>query len=371
MKAISFNINLKLSYILIKIFFLIIIILVIIILFFFSINYSIKTDILNKNSDNIIRYDVIDFNKNKVNKFLIKKEKNDLLKFLSKNIGKNLSKIKTIFLSNNERFGNQFIILNKIIFFCEILGCKKVLLDKKYYWYIKNQIYDKKNKIIIRPGYLKVQDSPSIIDETFIFFHYSNIFKIDFKISLLKNEIINNLPKININITKNDLFIYIRSGDIFDTFPCEFYSQPPLCFYQKIILKYNYKKYYLIAENKNNPVINYLLIQFPNIIYNINNIKLDMIYLINAYHIVGTKSTFLKCLIELNDNLNILYEYDLYFNDSFDQILNTFNFNKKYITYSMNSSRNYKSKMKIWKNSVDQRALMIREKCQNNFEIIK
>ena len=95
-----------------------------------------------------------------------------------------------------------------------------------------------------------------------------------------------------------------------------------------------------------------------------------MIFLINAYNIVGTKSTFLKCLIELNNNLKILYEYDLNFNDSFDKILNTFNFNQKYIIYKMNSSTNYKNEMKIWNNSLNQRNLMITEKCLNNFSII-
>lgn len=356
------------SYILKKCFFFVIIILLII---FIYTNWHAYTSILRRKTKNIVRYNVKNFNKNKENTKLIQKEKNDLLKFLSKNIGKNLTKIKTIFLSEKHRFGNQFILFNKIIFFCEILGCKRIILNKKYYWFIKNKIINKKYKMIIEPDSLKYKDYPKIIDESFIFFHYSNIFKIDFKINLLKNEIIKNLPKLNIKIGINDLFIYIRSGDIFNNnHPCPFYSQPPLCFYSQIILNYKYKKLYLISENKNNPVINYLLMEFPNIIYNKNDIKLDMIFLINAYNIVGTKSTFLKCLIELNNNLKILYEYDLNFNDSFDKILNTFNFNQKYIIYKMNSSTNYKNEMKIWNNSLNQRNLMITEKCLNNFSII-
>ena len=96
-----------------------------------------------------------------------------------------------------------------------------------------------------------------------------------------------------------------------------------------------------------------------------------MIYLINAYNIVGTKSTFLKCLIELNDNLKILYEYDLFFNDKYDKTLKTFNFHKKnYIIYKMKSSENYKNKMKKWNNTKSQKKLMIKEKCLNNFSII-
>ena len=77
-----------------------------------------------------------------------------------------------------------------------------------------------------------------------------------------------------------------------------------------------------------------------------NYLKIDMVYLIKAYNIVGTKSMFLKCLIELNDNLQVLYEYDLFFNDKYDKTLITFNFQKKdYIIYKMKSSKKYKKKI--------------------------
>ena len=369
MNSILFKINyLKLKYLLIKCNIFIIIILFLII---FYNNYHLKIIKLKKtySSKNNTKYNLTKFKNNKKNKILINKEKNDLLKFLSENSGKNITQIRTIFLNNNKRFGNQFIILNKVIFFCEILGCKKIILNKTYYWYIKNRIYNRKHKIIIEPGELKYNDYSKVIDKTFIFFHYANVFKGEFRIYLLKNEIIKNLPILNVNITNKDLVIYIRSGDIFQkTQPCKFYSQPPYCFYQKILLNNNYTKIYLISENKNNPVINILLNNYPNLIYKMNDIKIDMVYLTKAYNIVGTKSTFLKCLIELNDNLQILYEYDLYFNDKYDK---TFNFRKKnYLIYKMKSSENYKKKMKKWKNNKKQRKLMLREKCLNNFLII-
>ena len=62
-----------------------------------------------------------------------------------------------------------------------------------------------------------------------------------------------NLKKISIN--HNDLYIYIRSGDIFIK-PHHKYKQPPLCFYKKVLDNYTFKNIYLIAENKSNPVIN-------------------------------------------------------------------------------------------------------------------
>lgn len=125
----------------------------------------------------------------------------------------------------------------------------------------------------------------------------------------MKNIIIRNIPKIINN--KKDLYVYIRSGDIF-IFPEHHYSQAPLCFYQKILNTrlnyYKFRKIYLIAEDKNNPVIQKLLYQYPNIIYNQNSLKIDIVYLVYAYYIVGGKiSTFLGNILYLNDNLLIIW----------------------------------------------------------------
>lgn len=66
-------------------------------------------------------------------------EKKELLKYISVNIGKNITSIKTLFINSNLNFGNQFILLNKAIYFCEILGCKRMILNKELFWYIKNE----------------------------------------------------------------------------------------------------------------------------------------------------------------------------------------------------------------------------------------
>lgn len=261
------------------------------------------------------------------------------------------------------------MIFIKVIFYCEIISCKRIIINSNYFWYIKKIIYNNKYKMIIKPS-SKIIEYPSIIlDQTFIFFKYINIFKPEFRINLLKKEIIRNLPKLKFNINKSDLIIYIRSGDIFIN-PCKFYSQPPFCFYQKILLNFNFKTIYLISEDKRNPVINLLLNNFPKIVYNRNNIKLDMTYLLNAYNIVFAKSTFLISIIQFNNNLEKLYEFDLNFDDQFDKELKSFNYYKNFHIYRMNSSRKYKLKMEKWKNSKYQLILMKKEKCHSNFIII-
>lgn len=86
------------------------------------------------------------------NDYLIKKEKENLLKFLSKYHRKKIDSVDTIYLFQNFRFGNQIIIINKIIFYCEIISCKKIILDKNYNWFIKNKIFDEKYKMTIEVG---------------------------------------------------------------------------------------------------------------------------------------------------------------------------------------------------------------------------
>lgn len=75
-----------------------------------------------------------------INNSLIFKEKENLLNFLSNNSRHKIINVDTLYIGTKDRFGNQLIILSKAIFFCEILGCKKIILDK-FNRFIKNDIH--------------------------------------------------------------------------------------------------------------------------------------------------------------------------------------------------------------------------------------
>ena len=103
---------------------------------------------------------------------LLYKEKSNLMNLIIQNIGQNITYIHTLFLDHKRRFGNQFIILNKAIFYCEILGCKKIILNKKYFWYIKHKIINKKYKMIIDIGEEdNYKNKFTIFDKTYNFFY--------------------------------------------------------------------------------------------------------------------------------------------------------------------------------------------------------
>lgn len=210
----------------------------------------------------------------------------------------------------------------------------------KYYIYPINQKY--------------LKNTNTIIDNTMNFYFYKNYIVPIPKIYIIKNEILRNIPKFNIN--PNDLYIYIRSGDIFIK-PHHNYSQPPFCFYQSILNMFKFKNIYIIAKNKNNPIRNKLLIQFPKINYKINDLKVDIAYLIYAYNILDAYSSFLINIMRLNDNLKWVFDYCHNINNArtlVELTINSLNnspdfkkMNKTIILIKMISSEIYKKKWNI------------------------
>ena len=89
-----------------------------------------------------------------------------------------------------------------------------------------------------------------------------------------------------------------------------------------------------------------------------NSLKEDISYLINAYNIVASISSFLNSIIQLNYNLKTLFDYNIY--KISEKILSyhydLFQFpHNNFIIYKMNPSSNYNKTMCIWKNSKKQK----------------
>lgn len=337
--------------------------------YYINIIYS-KKNIVNKNQ--ILLRDYCHINKDSLKKLpkkknhrLILKERYDFFKYISKCAKREINEINSIFISHRFSFGNQLIFLNKVIFLCEILKCERIILDKEYFWFIKNKIIDKEYNMTIEVGEVNDYINKNVIlDYSENFFWYYHILEPKYRPELVKNEILNNLPKINSN--PNDLYIYVRSGDIFESFMKSYY-QPPLCFYQELLNNFKFNNTYIIAENNNNPVIDKLLKQYPNIIYRKNPLKFDIAYLIYAYNLVGTYSSFISHIIKYNDNLKkfwyfhfkITYYFYIYFYFVFNHPI------KKYI---MKESDYYKQ-IKNCNNVECQKRIMIDYKCPNKINI--
>ena len=92
---------------------------------------------------------------------------------------------------------------------------------------------------------------------------------------IIREEVLNNIPKYVAN--QNDLYINIRSGDIFVNAINRNYAQPPLCFYQNIIDKNNYDNIFILSNGHENPVVDELLKLYNTIKYIHGSVEDDTI----------------------------------------------------------------------------------------------
>ena len=291
-----------------------------------------------------------------------------------KKFKKNITYINILFINGNANFGNYFIALNKAIIFCEFFSCKKIIIVKKND-YIKGNIFYQKYNLSLETNYTLnfIDNNSMFIDLKFLYYNcnFTVLGKVN-RFYLFRKEIINNLPKVKINF--DDIYIYIRGGDIFRHInkSVYFYIQPPLCFYKRVLNQFSFREISIISQDTLNPVIPELLKDYPYIKFIKNNIKLDISYLSNSYNIISATSSFILSIIKLNKNLKFLWEYDFYkLSERYLHLhysVYTFSFN--YTIYKMNLSKNYKKLIYPFKNSERQRKHMIQAKCDNNFHII-
>ena len=299
--------------------------------------------------------------------------KQKLLKELqTKNKYKRIIDVKSAYIDKTYRFGNSLVLLNNLLYYCEILNITNIYLNSRKKWPINEKIISKKLNIsfTLKKNINFEENNICILDKKFIY--YQRILKPEIRIDILKYEIKKNLPKIIVN--PNDLFIHIRSGDIFKYKSNKgmSYAQPPLCFYQSIINLFKFRNIFIISEDKRNPVIDLLIKNYQQIIFTNNSLNLDIALLLKAYNIVGSISSFFTTLIIINDNIKILWEYDLYRLPEKHLHLHhdIYNYKMKYLLYKMKPSKKYKNLMFPWINSKQQRELMVKEKC-GNFELLK
>ena len=303
------------------------------------------------------------------------KMKNELLNELQKNPKKlkvNSSlEDKIVYVDKSFNFGNSLVLLNNLMYYSEILNIKSIYLNSNYKWPISQNISDGKMNIsLISTININLNnDNIIIFDKKLIYFQ--KVFKPEIRINILKNEIKRNLPEIKIN--ESDLYIHIRGGDIF-AYKAKGninYAQPPLCFYIKVISKFKFRNIFILSVDKSNPIIKLLISEYPQIFLTHNPIEIDISLLLNAFNLIGSMSSFLTTIIILNENLRNFFEYDNY---SLSQKYlhlhhDIYKYKINYSIYKIKPSTKYLKEMFPWKNTKEQRKLMINEKCNDFIKI--
>ena len=276
------------------------------------------------------------------------------------------------FLSYNPNFGNSLIQVNNAIFYCEVVDCHTIILNKyklKRRWLIIKDIFiEKLNITIIQGSNVNCKNSNILCfyENSFDPF-YPKVILPQVRTYLIKEEVLSNLP--NVDIDPEALYIHIRGGDIFQSYPLQYYSQPPLCFYEKLINNGNYKKIFIVSMDTSNVVVNSLTNKYKNIIHKTNNFEYDISLLCHAFHIALSVSSFVISAIKLNDNLKDIWEYDIM--RLSEKLLflhhHLFIFKRQYKIHTMKPSDIYASKMFFWKKIPDQIKLMLEDNCPNDF----
>ena len=226
---------------------------------------------------------------------------NNIKQKLYQKFKRRIDYIDSLNIIGNFKFGNFIICLNNAIIFCEFFHCKRIIIQLNNNIFINNKIFYQKYNLTIEPNQKFIQNNNSLnLDLYYLYFHFNfSSLENNNRFHILREEILNQLPKIKIH--PNDLYIYLRGGDIFEVLNKQFrtYGQPPLCFYINILDKFKFRKIVIISQDKSNPILT-LLENHYLIKYTKNDIKIDMSYLINSYNLILAKSSFIVSIIILN-----------------------------------------------------------------------
>ena len=125
--------------------------------------------------------------------------------------------------------------------------------------------------------------------------------------------------------------------------------------------------------DKRNIILDSLIKKHKDIIFKQNDDIIDISLLAHAFNIVSSMSSFLISTIKLNDNLKNFWEYDIACLSEKFLFLHhdLYKFDIKYNIYTMKSSDIYANEMFIWKNSENQRKLMLEDTCPYDFVLTK
>ena len=97
---------------------------------------------------------------NSTEKYEIQKELfNELKSFSNKNLNKNISEVKIIYLKESLKFGNSMILLNNLIAYCEVLNIRNIYLNIDMDWPIVDDIFtDRVNIYFVSPYQIECED---------------------------------------------------------------------------------------------------------------------------------------------------------------------------------------------------------------------
>jgi hypothetical protein len=105
---------------------------------------------------------------------------------------KNINNINALYIKGNSHFGNFFISVNNAIIYCEIVNCKKIIIEKNHNIFINKIIFSKQNFTIEPNQAFNFRDKYSIIlDTNYYFSHGFRFFRNINRLNIFREQLLN------------------------------------------------------------------------------------------------------------------------------------------------------------------------------------
>ena len=245
------------------------------------------------------------------------------------------------------RFGNNVYQLLRILKYTEIFGFHRIVVPYNFLFLqrgfvthnISFEIYNNFTDV----SHLIYGEFYVPLKQVFVPMEFSYIY-------YFKSEVLKAIPILN--LSKTDLYMHLRSGDVYNRAPHLNYGQPPVNYFLDTMKAENWTNIYLICEDNKSPI-------FPTLIkrgarHTNHTFLEDITTIINCHNLAIGKSTLGLSLSFLNRN-SLKHFY-------------TFNLPTYRILPHMNCEPDERFSNIIlnkWKNLPSQRQVLLSSKCKS------
>ena len=212
-------------------------------------------------------------------------------------------KFRGFYLLPFERFGNNFYQFLRVLKYCDLFGYKKIVIVPNFMFFQRN-FSVKDISIEIKNSYT---DMSNLIYGNFYHPTFNPRVSIDFTYcDYFRDEFLRSFP--NLTLDHNDLYIHLRSDDIYFSNEHTNYGQPPVNYFLDVINFKKWNKIYLFSEGFN-PMYNFI-IKSGAIHKNYSFFEVVSTTL-NCYNLAIGKTTFMIALSFLSRHLENFFTFNM------------------------------------------------------------
>lgn len=113
------------------------------------------------------------------------------------------------------------------------------------------------------------------------------------------------------SLSRENLVIHLRGGDVFKKNPHREYGQPPLCFYVKILEEFNWSGVTIVHQDNQNPVLKPLLARIKRMGVSLHvqssSLEEDVGLILRAHSVASSRGTFIPAITGLSSSIQKVF----------------------------------------------------------------